>query len=65
MQIHVGTRELFLWDCRAHCREAGVPCQLIEVAGGFHDFPMAVAAVPEARAAVIRQARFIGAHAEA
>lgn len=65
MQIHVGTRELFLWDCRewqARCRQSGVPCELIEVPGGFHDFPMAVSLIPEARAAVKRQAKFLRSH---
>jgi monoterpene epsilon-lactone hydrolase len=62
MQLHVGTRELFLWDCRAwqdRCERAGCACELVEVEGGFHDFAMAVSVLPEARVAVSRQARFI------
>jgi acetyl esterase/lipase len=62
MQVHVGTRELFLWDNRAwarKCREAGVACELIEVEGGFHDFAIAVRMVPEARAALAHQVRFL------
>jgi monoterpene epsilon-lactone hydrolase len=62
MQIHVGTCELFLWENRAwaaRCRAAGVACELVEVDGGIHDFAMAVRFIPEARAALTRQARFL------
>jgi monoterpene epsilon-lactone hydrolase len=62
MLVHVGTRELFLWDNRLwaeRCRAAGVECELVECEGGFHNYPIAVALVPEARDALRRQAAFV------
>ena len=66
MLVHAGSRELFVWDIRdwaQKCARAGVRCEHIEVRGGFHDFPMAVAHIPEARTAVARQAEFLREHA--
>jgi monoterpene epsilon-lactone hydrolase len=61
-QITVGSRELFAPTARRwrdRCRAAGLEVDYLEQRGAFHGYPMSAAFLPEARAAIARQAEFI------